>query len=105
MPPATREFCTVNAKYQLHILLREISHPSNENNNLFPIPGNDPSIETLILTLSQREFSNHVKKAYESFSNWRTIPVQDIKSDLVFDIYDNLNLLNQNFKVNIDMSF
>jgi len=62
MPPATREFCTVNAKYQLHILLREISHPSNENDNPFPIDA--PSIETLILTLSQREFSNHVKKVY-----------------------------------------
>ena len=62
MSPATREFCTVNAKYQLHILLRGISHPSNENDNPFPI--DDPSIETLILTLSQREFSNHVKKVY-----------------------------------------
>ena len=27
MPPANREFCELNAKYQLHSLLRNITHP------------------------------------------------------------------------------
>ena len=64
MPQATREFCTVNAKYQMHKLIREISHPSNVNDRPFPGIHNDQSIENLILSLSQSQFTNYVKLAY-----------------------------------------
>ena len=52
---------------------------------------------------SNTHWIHNTNSIYGSFSNWRTIPVQDIKSDLVFDIYDNFT--QPNFRVNIDMSF
>ena len=64
MPQATREFRTVNVKYQMHQLIREISHPSNVNDRPFPGIHSDQSIENLILSLSQSQFTNYVKLAY-----------------------------------------
>ena len=62
MPHATREFCSVNAKYQMHYLLREISHPTNINDP--GIINNDSPLETTILSFSQPQFANYIKIAY-----------------------------------------
>ena len=64
LPGATREFCEINAKYQMHVLLREISHPFNATTCHYPINPDDPPIETKILSMSYRGFSNHVKLVF-----------------------------------------
>ncbi len=64
MPQATRAFCEVNAKYQLHYLLRDISHPHTTTSSLYPTREGDPPIDTLILSLSRAAFGRHVKSAY-----------------------------------------
>ena len=75
MPQATREFCSLNAKYQLHHLLREISHPTRNTDRPYPSREHDPTIETLILSMSPLAFGKHIKITFiESYSIVCNIP-------------------------------
>ena len=64
MPPAKREFCELNAKYQLHSLLRNITHPQISNSRRYPSRDGDPLIEQLILSSTQYQFSRHIKRTF-----------------------------------------
>ncbi len=69
MPAANREFCELNAKYQLHLLLRDITHPHNITDRLYPSMNDDLPIDTLILTLSPASFAKHIKRRFrDSYS-------------------------------------
>lgn len=73
LPSATRYFCELNSKYQLHILLREISHPHNIVRP-YPYNNDDLQLETLILTLSPQAYSRKIKTTFlESYKERCTI--------------------------------
>ena len=46
---ANHTFCEVNAKYQLHKLLRAISHPLYAKERVFPIREEDTAIAVMII--------------------------------------------------------
>jgi len=53
---ATRGFHEIDAKYKMHVLLREISHPLNATNCHYPVNPDVPPIETNILQMPHRGF-------------------------------------------------
>ena len=64
LPHANHKFCEVNAKYQLHKLLRAISHPLYAKERVFLIREEDTAIEVMILNMSPHQFSMFVKMAF-----------------------------------------
>ena len=64
LPHANHKFCEVNAKYQLHKLLRAISHPLYAKERVFLIREEDTAIEVKILNMSPHQFSMFVKMAF-----------------------------------------
>ena len=64
LPHANHKFCEVNAKYQLHKLLRAISHPLYAKERVFLIREEDTAIEVMILSMSPHQFSKFVKMAF-----------------------------------------
>ena len=58
----------VNAKYQLHKLLRSISHPLYAKERVFFIREEDTAIEVMILNMSPHQFSMFVKMAFANFN-------------------------------------
>ena len=60
----THRFCEGNAKYQLHKLLRAISHPLYAKERVFPIREEDTAIEAMLLNMSPHQFSMFVKMAF-----------------------------------------
>ena len=64
LPYVNHKFCEVNAKYQLHKLLRAISHPLYAKERVFLIREEDTAIEVMILNMSPHQFSMFVKMAF-----------------------------------------
>ena len=64
LPHANHKFCEVNAKYQLHKLLRAISHPLYAKERVFLIREEDTAIEVKILNMSPHQLSMFVKMTF-----------------------------------------
>ena len=64
LPHANHKFCEVNAKYQLHKLLRAISYPLYAKERVFLIKEEDTAIEVKILNMSPHQFSMFVKMTF-----------------------------------------
>ena len=66
LPHANHKFCEVNAKYQLHKLLRAISHPLYTKERVLPLREEDTAIEVMILntSMSPHQFFMFVKMAF-----------------------------------------
>ena len=64
LPHANHKFCEVNAKYQLHKLLRAISHPLCAKETVSRIREEDTAMEVMILNMSPHQFSMFVKMAF-----------------------------------------
>ena len=64
---ANHKYCEVNAKYQLHKLLRAISHPLYAKGRVFLIREEDTAIGVMILNMSPHQFSMFVKMAFVNF--------------------------------------
>ena len=63
LPHANHKFFEVNAKYQLHKLLRAI-HPLYAKKRVFLIREEDTAIEVMSLNMSPHQFSMFVKMAF-----------------------------------------
>ena len=64
LPHANHKFCEVKAKYQLHKLLRAISHPLYAKEKVFPIREENTAIGAMILNKSPHQFSMFVKMSF-----------------------------------------